>query len=243
MIHPSAIVNTEAIGNHVRIGAFTSIAHDVFIGDNTIIHSHVVIEPGVRIGNNVEVFPFTYLGKTPKSSGVVSRKIKFTPELIIGSGCLIGPSAVIYYDVNIGESTLIGDGVSIREKVKIGNSYLIGRGVTINYNVTIGDYTKIMDLTHITGNCIIGKSVFISVLVSTTNDNALGKLEYDTNRVCGPVIDDFVAIGASANILPSVHIGEGAIVAAGAVVNKDVPPGKMVAGTPARVIKDLSSDA
>lgn len=241
MIHSSAIVETQTLGCNVSIGAFAFIAQNVSIGNNVVIHPHVVIEQGVEIGDNAEIFPFTYLGKIPKSPGIVARNIEFIPRIKIGSGSLIGPSAVIYYDVDIAENTLIGDGASIREKVRIGKSCLISRGVTINYNVVIGQHTKIMDLSHITGNCKIGNHVFISVLVSTTNDNAIGKLEYDESRVCGPTIDDFVAIGASANILPSVHIGQGSVVAAGAVVTKNVPTGKMVAGIPARVIKDISS--
>jgi acetyltransferase-like isoleucine patch superfamily enzyme len=96
-----------------------------------------------------------------------------------------------------------------------------------------------MDMTHITGNCQIGDDVFISVLVATTNDRAIGQSGYAEEKVIGPNIGNGVAIGASANILPGVSIGEGSVVAASAVVSKDVLPRKMVAGNPARVIKSL----
>ena len=52
------------------------------------------------------------------------------------------------------------------------------------------------------------------------------------------IVDDGVLIGANAVVIEGVHIGENAVVAAGAVVIEDVEPGKVVAGCPARVIKD-----
>jgi acetyltransferase-like isoleucine patch superfamily enzyme len=53
------------------------------------------------------------------------------------------------------------------------------------------------------------------------------------------VIEDDVWIGAKASILPGVRIGRGAIVGTGAVVNKDVPPFTVVAGVPAKIVKEL----
>ena len=149
------------------------------------------------------------------------------------------PHTTIYYDVKIGNNTLIAENVSIREQVKLGEFCVLSRGVTVNYNTRIGNRTKIMDLTHITGNCEIGEDVFISVLVSTTNDQNLGKKGYVETQVQGPKIGNKVGIGAGANILPGVKVGDGAIIAASSVVTKDVPPGKMVAGIPARVIKSV----
>jgi acetyltransferase-like isoleucine patch superfamily enzyme len=107
------------------------------------------------------------------------------------------------------------------------------------YNVTVGDHTKIMESTNITGNMKIGSHVFISALVSTTNDNSMGALGYDDNKNNKPNIEDNVAIGADANILPGKIVGRGSVVGAGAVVTKDVPPKKLVMGIPARIIKDL----
>jgi acetyltransferase-like isoleucine patch superfamily enzyme len=98
-----------------------------------------------------------------------------------------------------------------------------------------------MDLTHVTGNCIIGNDVFISALVSTVNDNKMGKEGYDEPSIIGPTLGNGVRVGAGAILLPGVRIGAGAIVGAGAVVTKDVPPRKVVMGIPARVVRDVES--
>ena len=240
MISDNAVVNTSNIGNNTQIKDFAVIGKEVHLGNNVIIHSHVTIEDGIYIGNGVEIFPGAYIGKEPKGAGVIQRKPEFNRELFIHDNCSIGPNSVIYYDVEIGKNTLIGDNASIREKVKVGEFCIVSRGVTINYNTHIGNRTKIMDLTHITGNCEIGNDVFISVLVATTNDRAIGKFAYDEQRIQGPTIGHKVAIGAGANILPGISIGENAVIAAASVVNKDVPSGKMVAGNPARIIKTVA---
>lgn len=240
MINKLATVTTDHIGAGTRIAPFAVISNDVRIGQNCIIHPHVVIENGVVIGDFVEVFPGAYLGKEPKGAGATARVPEFDRGITIGNHCSIGPHATIYQDVHIGHNVLVGDSASLREKITIGDYCIISRGVTINYNVRIGDRTKIMDLTHITGNCEIGDDVFISVLVATTNDRAIGSLGYDPGRVIGPQIGNRVAIGAGANILPGVVIGDDAVVGAAAVVNKDVPAAKLVVGNPARIIKDLA---
>jgi UDP-3-O-[3-hydroxymyristoyl] glucosamine N-acyltransferase len=237
MISNNAVVKTSSIGNNVEIKDYAVIADNVTLGDNVIIHPHVIIESGTVIGSFVEIFPGAYIGKEPKGAGATERRLDFERKVSIHENCSIGPYSVIYYNVEIGKNTLIGDHASIREKVKIGEFCIISRSVTINYNTSIGDRTKIMDLSHITGNCEIGDDVFISVLVATTNDRAIGRYGYDEELVQGPKISHRVAIGAGANILPGVFIGEGAVVAAASVVNKDIPTGRMVAGNPARVIK------
>jgi acetyltransferase-like isoleucine patch superfamily enzyme len=210
------------------------VAPDAWIGANCIIHPFVVIAPGVRIADDVEIFPGAYIGKPPRAAGQLSRKPAYDLFVEIGAGSVIGPHAVIYYDVKIGRNTLIGDGASIREQCRIGDDCIISRCVTMNYNVRVGARTKIMDNTHITGNTVIGEDCFISLCVGTTNDNAIGKLPYDAARVRGPIIEDGAAIGAGATILPAIRIGKGAVVGAGAVVSRDVLPDTVVKGVPAR---------
>jgi acetyltransferase-like isoleucine patch superfamily enzyme len=141
----------------------------------------------------------------------------------------------VYCDVVIGEGTLVGDHASIREGCRIGARCIVSRCVTLNYEVTIGDDSKVMDLSHLTGNMIIGKNVFISAGVTSANDNAIGAGGYRRESVQGPQIDDGARIGLGALLLPQVHIGADATVAAGAVVTHDVAPGTRVRGVPARV--------
>ncbi len=222
--------------------AKTAVIHDgVVIGENVIIHDYVVIYPKTIIGKGTEIYDHCVLGKLPTSPGITSRKVKTDFEdLIIGSECILCPGVVLYAGTKIGNKSLLGDYCSIREECVVGDHCIISRNVSVNYNTVIGNYTKIMDNTHITGDMVIGNHVFISVLVATTNDNTMGREEYDEKHVKGAVIEDYVTIGAAANILPMVRIGKNAIVGAGAVVTKSVPENKVVMGIPAKVIRDVT---
>lgn len=222
--------------------AKTAIIHDdVIIGENVVIRDYAVIYPGVRIGDNVEIMEGAVIGRLPKGANAIARKIIGEyKNVIIGDGTVISPYAIIYTDVKIGKGTLIGDSASIREQCIIGDECIISRMVTVNYNTKIGNRTKIMDNSHITGNMVIGNNVFISVLVATTNDNNIGTNGYDEKRVIGAIISDNVSIGAAANILPNITIGEGSVIGASALVTKDIPPKKLVMGVPGKIIRGLT---
>jgi len=232
-----AVVQTDNIGVQVTISEFTVIRPQVSIGNGVVIHPHVVIESGVHIGDNVEIFPGAYLGKEPKGAGALAREPHFERSVYIGDNCSIGPNAVIYCDVNVGNNTLIGDGASIREQCRIGSYSTIGRNVVINYNTIIGNYTKIMDSAIVTGNTIIGDCVFISMGVSMANDNSLGRKPYNEEVVHGPCIKDYATVGVGAVLLPRIRVGTNALVAAGAVVTRDVPANAVVMGVPAQVVR------
>ena len=238
-MYNQAVVETQDIGANVRIMEFAVIRAGVRIGNNVTIHPGVVIESGVVIGDNVEIFPGSYIGKVPKGAAL-ARQPEYIPRVEIKANCAVGPNAVIYYDVEIGENTLIGDGASIREQCRIGSNCILSRYVTVNYATTVGNHTKIMDSTHITGKCTIGDNVFISLCVGSTNDNAIGKLGYQEERVQGPTIEDGVAVGAGAMLMPGITIHANAVVGAGSVVTKDVPAGAVVMGSPATVKRYVS---
>ena len=114
-----------------------------------------------------------------------------------------------------------------------GINIYIGDDVFINFNPTLQDCTKI----EIGNRVLIGPNVGIY-----TGGHSMEPNNRWFDYTLKPVyIKDDVWICANAIILPGVTIGEGSIVAAGAVVNKDVPPFTLVGGNPARKIREISS--
>ena len=111
-------------------------------------------------------------------------------------------------------------------------------------DVMIGDHTRIGLHNTIIGPVTIGSHVNLAQGITMT---ALNHNFEDTEKrideqgvsTTPVIIDDDVWIGANAVILPGVHIGNHCVVAAGAVVTKDVPPHSLVAGVPAKVIKQI----
>lgn len=223
----------------------TAVIHaGAVVSESAVIHDYVVIYPGVVVEDNVEIFDHAVIGKPPKSAGSTKRKVEETYEkTVIGAGSVVSAGCVVYTGTIIGKNTLLGDMASLREGCVVGDHCVIARNVSVNYNTQIGSYTKIMDNSHITGNAVIEEHVFISALVVTTNDNAMGKGgAYEEEREKGPCIKRGAAVGAAANILPGVVIGNEAVVGAGSVVTKDVPDRKVVMGIPARIVREVDSE-
>lgn len=230
----------KQISNKAQIAKTAIIYDDVIVEDNAIIHDYVVIYPKTIIKKNVEVYDHCVLGKLPTSPGSVSRKLKSGySELIIDEYSILCPSVVLYSGSRIGKHTLLGDFCSIREECEVGDYCIISRNVSVNYNTKIGDRVKIMDNSHITGNMIIEDDVFISVLVSSTNDNTMGRKEYNKDLVIGPHIKKGVTIGASSILLPNILIGENCLVGAGSIVTKNIPDNQVWIGSPARYIREI----
>ncbi len=145
----------------------------------------------------------------------------------------------------------LGRDVSIQDFVnlygcEIGDETRIGPFVEVQKNVTIGKRCKIQSHSFICEGVTIEDEVFVGHGVMFTNDldpravNPDGSLKTDTDWTCLPtVVRRRASIGTNATILCGLEIGEGALVGAGAVVTRDVPPNTIVAGNPARVLRLL----
>jgi acetyltransferase-like isoleucine patch superfamily enzyme len=233
-IHPSAVVESDAIGVGASIGEFAVVRAGAVIGDGVTIHPHVLIEPGIEVGPGTEILHGSCVGRRPRAVGSISREPTYRETARIGAACSIGAHAVVYYDVEIGDDTLIGDSASLRETARVGKGCVVGRSVVLDRDVEVGDDTKINFATSLAAKARIGERVFMGQHVITTNDNALGRHGWKDELIAGPTIEDDAMIGANVTLLPGVRIGRGATVGAGSVVTKDVVAGTTVIGNPAR---------
>ena len=160
----------------------------------------------------------------------------------IGDNALIGSCAVIYRGAQIGKDVLIADLASVRENVTVGEKTIIGKGVTIENKVTIGRFCKIQSNVQIVPCSVIEDYVFMSPGVMTSNDKCVARHKSGLAEFKGVTIRRGARLGVASITLPGITVGEDALVGAGAVVTKDVPPKKVVVGVPARVIKDVPQE-
>lgn len=136
----------------------------------------------------------------------------------------VAPDAKLGKNVRIWHFAYVGSGTVIGDDVKIGSL------AHVDYGVRIGSGTKVEGCAYIPPLSRIGKGVFIGPAAVLTND------PYPpSKKMIGVVIEDGAVIGARAVIKAGVRVGRRAVVAMGSVVTKDVPPGKVVMGVPARV--------
>jgi len=150
----------------------------------------------------------------------------------------------------------------IADDVKLGNNVKLSKFINL-YGCTIGDETKIGAFVEIQKNAFVGKNckisshsficegvtiedeVFIGHNVTFINDKkpratTNGKLQTESDWKVEPtLVKRGASIGSSCTILSNITIGEYAIIGAGSIVTKDVPPNAIVAGNPAKILKNI----
>lgn len=146
-------------------------------------------------------------------------------------------------DVKLGKNVRIYDFTNLYG-CEIGNDVKIGTFVEIQKGSKIGNRCKVSSHTFICEGVIVEDDVFIGHNVTFINDrypratNGTGQLQTEADWSCiGTLVKSGASIGSGATLLCGITIGENALVGAGSVVTKDVPPGAVVAGNPARVVK------
>jgi len=147
-------------------------------------------------------------------------------------------------DVKLGRNARIFDFVNLYG-CEIGDDVKIGTFVEIQKGSKIGHRCKISSHTFICEGVTLEDEVFVGHNVVFTNDRhpratANGKLQTEADWRCIPtLVKRGASIGSGAVLLCGITIGENAMIGAGSVVTKDVPPNMVVAGNPAKVIKSL----
>jgi acetyltransferase-like isoleucine patch superfamily enzyme len=172
-------------------------------------------------------------GKRESENVIIGYDYKrFSKPPIIGNNSLIRSNSIIYNDVTIGDNLMTGHNVLIREKTTLGNDVLIGTNTVIEGHSKIGSNVSIQSNVYIPKKSFIEDNVFIGPCACFTNDRYPVRVDY---KLKGPIIRKGASIGANSTFLSNIEIGEGAIVAAGAVVTRPVPPWYLAIGAPAKI--------
>lgn len=190
------------------------------------------IYPNVKLGENVIIEDFCLIGVPPRG------KTEGELETIIGSNSILRSHSVVYAGNRIGENFQTGNKANIRELNEIGNNVSIGTLSVIEHHVKIEDNVRIHSQVFIPEYSILKNDSWVGPNVVFTNAKH-PKSPNVKNELIGPTLERFARVGANSTLLPGVIIGENSLVGAGSVVTRDVVSNTIVAGNPAKKMKDI----
>jgi acetyltransferase-like isoleucine patch superfamily enzyme len=163
--------------------------------------------------------------------GYASSRSK-AQTLILGPGARLRSGTVLYAGSEIGVDFQTGHHVVVREDTKIGDRVSVWSNTVIDYGCQIGSRVKIHCNCYIAQYTELEDDAFLAPGVTIANDLFPGRAR-SADAMAGPLIRAGAQIGVNVTILPYVTIGVGAIVGAGSVVTRDIPPGTIAYGNPA----------
>jgi acetyltransferase-like isoleucine patch superfamily enzyme len=196
------------------------------------IGEFVHVYPKVEIGAGHRIEMFCVIGKPMGGQDAEGEKT------VIGAGATIRSHTVIYEGNRIGDHFQTGHHVLVREQNRIGHHVSIGTKSVVEYHVVIGDHVRlhtgvfVPEYSVLEDGCWLGPNVTVTNVFHPLCPKA-------KTCVTGATIKKNARIGANATLLPDITVGENALVGSGSVVVKDVPPNTVVAGVPARVVKEI----
>jgi bifunctional UDP-N-acetylglucosamine pyrophosphorylase/glucosamine-1-phosphate N-acetyltransferase len=209
------IVRRRILDAHMRAG--------VTVRDPVSTH----IEATVEIGRDTVILPGTFLrGRTKIGPDCVIGPSTDLLDTVVGDGALVEHSVGRGAEVGAGAS--VGPFAYLRSGTVLGEVSKVGAYCELK-NTKVGARSKVPHLSYI-GDAEIGDGANLGAGTITAN--------YDGKDKHRTTIKDGVFTGINTNLIAPITIGENAYLGAGSVANKDVPPGKLAVGMPARVIRD-----
>ncbi len=194
--------------------------------------NEAIVYPNVQLGEGAVLQPGVILGLPGRGAEAGAL------PTVIGAGAVIRAHTVIYAGAVIGARLNTGHGALIREDNVLGDDCSVGTHAVLEAGNRVGDRTRIHShcfLEHVK----LGSDVFLGPHVVFTDDPHPACPRY-LECVLGATVEDQVSIGGNVTVLPGVRIGRGALVGAGSVVTSEVAPQTVVAGNPARFVKDVA---
>lgn len=226
------IDETAIIGDGCVIGHNVIIEGNVAIGANTYIDSNTIIRSATVLGANCFIGSNCIIGEYWMD--FCNDRQKHEHVLSIDDGALIRSGSIIYAGSTIGADFQTGHQVTIRERAKIGSHVSIGTLSDIQGNCEIGNYVRMHSNVHIGQLSVIDDFVWIFPYVVLTNDPTPPSEEF-----VGVHIKSFAIVATAAIVMPGVEIEQDSLVAAGAIITKNVKRYSVIAGNPGKEISDV----
>jgi acetyltransferase-like isoleucine patch superfamily enzyme len=192
-----------------------------------------IVYPGVVWGGEYSLEPFVIVGHPARG-----REPGDAPT-IIGAGALIRSHTVLYDGNRIGLRFQTGHGALVREDNRIGDDVSIGSGSIVEHHVIIGNGVRLHSHVFVPEFCVLEDECWLGPNVVLTNAR-YPQSPGARDRLVGAHIEKGAMLGANVTVLPGIRIGRLALIGAGSVVTKDVAAGAVMAGSPARVINDIT---
>ncbi|MFF7357078.1 MULTISPECIES: acyltransferase [Streptomyces] len=153
----------------------------------------------------------------------------------------VQPTAQVDETASVGDGTTVWDLAQIREDARLGSGCVVGRGAYVGPGVRIGDNVKLQNYALVYEPAVLADGVFVGPAAVLTNDyfprsvDPQGRLKRGGDwEAVAVVVGEGASLGARSVCVAPVRVGRWALVAAGAVVTRDVPDFALVAGVPAR---------
>jgi acetyltransferase-like isoleucine patch superfamily enzyme len=203
------------------------------------------VDPAARLGADVSVGPFSVVhGNVELGAGTVidSHCVIGEPSpggdaapLRIGAGSRIRSHSVIYDGSTFGPRLETGHRVTLREGLTVGENLRAGTLCDLQGDATLGDFVRLHSNVHIGKHSVLGDFVWIFPYVVLTNDP-----HPPSETQLGAVVEDYAVVATMSVLLPGTRVGRGAVVSAGAVVTRDIEPGVLAVGSPAKAKRPAS---
>jgi len=239
-IHAEANIDDSCfIDNFVVIGKGVSLEKNVYIASGAKLYGKLLVKSGTYIGENCII---GHPQRNPLKDNIKDKIANSFSEGVlvsIGKNCTIRAGTIIYTEVSLGDNCQTGHNAMIREKTRIGENTLIGTNTIIDGNVEIGNNVSIQTGVYIPLFSKIGNHVFMGPFSKLTNDKYMMRKNFTLK---GPIIEDYVSLGANCVIMPGITLKSGTMIGAGSVVTKDSKENDIIVGNPAKFLKKKPKD-
>ncbi|WP_280393539.1 hypothetical protein [Nocardia brasiliensis] len=208
----------------------------VVVGDSVRIGAFAVVHGGTTIAERARIEEHAVVGKPEHGYALGQIRSGHGGGTAIGAGVVIRCGAVLYADVGIGADTVVGHHTVLRTGVRIGADTQLGHHLCVERDTRIGGGVRCSPGSHITSSAVLSDRVFLGAGVRTINDKKL--IWRDPHReptLLAPQFGTGARVGSGSVILAGVTVGAHALVGAASLVTRDVPPGALAYGHPARV--------